>query len=869
MKTKIKILLFLSLFSFLTILNFKYIDTVFANNNIETLTLEQALTELANENLHYFDSASLLYLNEDNYNNTLTNDADKILSYLKEIVGTMLAPSTLNDFEYAQGTDTVSYENIEAYITDYQLQNKLTVSGKLETQTSFLMGFHLGQAAIALSDDFKITNGSDSTTITFYPVDYIANEKNENNYNLGKALEALDYSKYKYALIKTGALKANEATEGGYEFDEDYFELNKYYELYPLQFLNGITSDSSSVCPVIPDLDPIEYAIGKCPLYVEEEPSLSLKYLIDSIKPHNQKAGIQTMFQIGFDLGRIDGMEFEEPPFASDDLGACFHLDFKLKDEKVNNSEILYLMPEHDEYYSVDSSNVLTANRILNCLDGLGNDSNNNNYDFISYLDEDLKPDIGETKFVTNTEGEDDEKIEYGVKQLIAHYQNYESNKEIFRELPKYTRGTLEVKTAFAMGTQMGQLYRNIATNNNSDICTDNVINFSPANSISKENEGVFNTNNGPYDYLEEDMSNFRILQEALSCLYTDLEIKIDKPIENISKSELFKEDIFSKIGNKNKLGIAVMYKLGKEFGLRGGILKYPGTGFDPLSKLDVGTLADQVKRTEDFTNYTPRNPGIMDWRGITEVDGDESMTGTQLTASLIGKIIRFFEYFVGVIAVLMFIYGGIKYVFANGDETKAGEGLKSILSGMIGIIIIVMARFIVEMLVPIRESNQTGLDRTKVFTTDILATQQANQIINWILGFTSITLISVLIYGGYLWITSRGDEGIQEKAKKIITSSIIGFIVIFSAYTIMMIILKGAGIENKNSNVTMVDKQTIIEQLIYNDIDYETIKDLEVTSSGFEITFDDEEALNVALEELVGSYTIFEQNGTRLSVGY
>ena len=47
-----------------------------------------------------------------------------------------------------------------------------------------------------------------------------------------------------------------------------------------------------------------------------------------------------------------------------------------------------------------------------------------------------------------------------------------------------------------------------------------------------------------------------------------------------------------------------------------------------------------------------------------------------------------------------------------------------------------------------------------------------------------------ILIYGGYTWMTARGDEQKVEKAKTMITNTIIAIIVVFSAYAIVKLIL-------------------------------------------------------------------------------
>jgi len=46
-----------------------------------------------------------------------------------------------------------------------------------------------------------------------------------------------------------------------------------------------------------------------------------------------------------------------------------------------------------------------------------------------------------------------------------------------------------------------------------------------------------------------------------------------------------------------------------------------------------------------------------------------------------------------------------------------------------------------------------------------------------------------LMIYAGYLWLTSRGEEDKVQKAKKIITRSVVGLIVILVSYSITLFV--------------------------------------------------------------------------------
>jgi len=57
--------------------------------------------------------------------------------------------------------------------------------------------------------------------------------------------------------------------------------------------------------------------------------------------------------------------------------------------------------------------------------------------------------------------------------------------------------------------------------------------------------------------------------------------------------------------------------------------------------------------------------------------------------------------------------------------------------------------------------------------------------IIGYALSFIGIIFMVLVLYGGYLWMTSFGNEQKVEKAKELIIGAVIGLVIIVAAYTI------------------------------------------------------------------------------------
>lgn len=62
--------------------------------------------------------------------------------------------------------------------------------------------------------------------------------------------------------------------------------------------------------------------------------------------------------------------------------------------------------------------------------------------------------------------------------------------------------------------------------------------------------------------------------------------------------------------------------------------------------------------------------------------------------------------------------------------------------------------------------------------------------IINVVLGLSGIALVVLFVYGGILWMTAMGNKDQVDKAKRLLTNTIIGMVIIVAAYAIADYIL-------------------------------------------------------------------------------
>ncbi len=73
-----------------------------------------------------------------------------------------------------------------------------------------------------------------------------------------------------------------------------------------------------------------------------------------------------------------------------------------------------------------------------------------------------------------------------------------------------------------------------------------------------------------------------------------------------------------------------------------------------------------------------------------TDTNGDNSLS------NIARKIINIFSIIVGIVAVIMVIYGGFRYITSGGDSGRVGNAKNTLIYAVIGLIIVALAQFLV-----------------------------------------------------------------------------------------------------------------------------------------------------------------------------
>ncbi len=67
-------------------------------------------------------------------------------------------------------------------------------------------------------------------------------------------------------------------------------------------------------------------------------------------------------------------------------------------------------------------------------------------------------------------------------------------------------------------------------------------------------------------------------------------------------------------------------------------------------------------------------------------------------------------------------------------------------------------------------------------------------------LSFIGVLFFALMVFGGFMWMTARGNEEQTKKALNTITAAVIGLIIVLSSYTITSFVFKSVGINQSPS---------------------------------------------------------------------
>jgi hypothetical protein len=92
-----------------------------------------------------------------------------------------------------------------------------------------------------------------------------------------------------------------------------------------------------------------------------------------------------------------------------------------------------------------------------------------------------------------------------------------------------------------------------------------------------------------------------------------------------------------------------------------------------------------------------------------------------------------------------------------------------------------------------------------------------AGNVLGTALSFIGVLFFALMVFGGFMWMTARGNEEQTKKALSTITAAVIGLIIVLSSYTITSFVFKSVGIQSTPAASTGTGTSANAECVAFN----------------------------------------------------
>ncbi len=122
---------------------------------------------------------------------------------------------------------------------------------------------------------------------------------------------------------------------------------------------------------------------------------------------------------------------------------------------------------------------------------------------------------------------------------------------------------------------------------------------------------------------------------------------------------------------------------------------------------------------------------------------------------------------------------------------------MKKFIIPALGLTIAATFFFVDPALAQLIDINDNPSEIQNVTNSESSMRQMVLRFINFFLFFLGLLATAFIIYGGFLYITSQGEDSNVEKAKKILTFAALGILVVLISFALINTML-GAGLGNR-----------------------------------------------------------------------
>lgn len=208
----------------------------------------------------------------------------------------------------------------------------------------------------------------------------------------------------------------------------------------------------------------------------------------------------------------------------------------------------------------------------------------------------------------------------------------------------------------------------------------------------------------------------------------------------------------------------------------------------DEVTRETVTTCPSQIKSDRNFLGLLPWYAGLCSKDGETvelpKCTDDECSALKTSIWQIAFNVLQDLAVIAAYLTIGFAIYGGYQYLLSRGSVDKALNGKKTIITAFIGLAITMLASVIFGV---IKYAIAKDALDTAIVTSGGLSIEIPNvepnlaftNTMTWVIGTAGLVAAIFLVYGGAVYVSSRGEATKIETAKKTIIYSVIGLIIV------------------------------------------------------------------------------------------
>lgn len=182
----------------------------------------------------------------------------------------------------------------------------------------------------------------------------------------------------------------------------------------------------------------------------------------------------------------------------------------------------------------------------------------------------------------------------------------------------------------------------------------------------------------------------------------------------------------------------------------------------------------------------------VFDYRQGNFISDPDSFTERiKVFGDVTQLVITFIKYLLGSLATLMAVRAGAIMVLDSDNEDEVTKAKKTLTLSAGGLFMVIVSSMVIKKIFYVA-SYSANAEET------IIQLDQ-NELIRQLVAFTNILVSFVgpimmlgIVIGGFLYVTAGGDDEKTGLAKKIVTNSLIGIVIIYGAFAMVSTIIAG-----------------------------------------------------------------------------